>query len=112
MSDGFNAYDVWSNDIGGNGQLVKNGSGVLALTGNNRFSGTTTVAGGSLIINGYHGNSAVTVNNSLLGQRYSILTAQQGIQGRFNRVSWRYDWAAATHGTVLIPHTVFIMHHK
>jgi subtilase-type serine protease len=58
---GVNAYDIWNNDIGGNGSFVKDGSGVLEFTGNNSFSGTTNVAGGALVINGYHGNSSVTV---------------------------------------------------
>jgi subtilase-type serine protease len=60
---GFSAYDSWGNDIAGNGNFVKNGSGILELTGNNSFSGTTTVAGGALIVNGYHGNSAVMIED-------------------------------------------------
>ncbi|MHA7845193.1 autotransporter outer membrane beta-barrel domain-containing protein [Serratia sp. D1N4] len=63
---GFSAYDAWNNDITGNGSFVKKGSGILELTGNNRFSGTTEVAGGALIVNGYHGNSAVTVDDGAL----------------------------------------------
>ncbi|OHT25496.1 hypothetical protein A3Q29_13200 [Providencia stuartii] len=50
---GFNAYDVWGNDITGDGHFIKDGSGALELTGNNSFSGTTTVMEGGLIINGY-----------------------------------------------------------
>ncbi|WP_051916928.1 MULTISPECIES: autotransporter outer membrane beta-barrel domain-containing protein [unclassified Serratia (in: enterobacteria)] len=78
---GFSAYDAWNNDIAGNGNFVKNGSGTLELTGNNRFSGTTEVAGGSLLVNGYHGNSAVTVDHgALLGGSGTVgtLTAQSG----------------------------------
>lgn len=76
---GFSAYDEWGNDIGGNGSLVKKGSGTLELSGNNSFSGTTSVGGGSLIINGYHGNSAVTVEpGARLGGSGTVgaLTAQ------------------------------------
>ncbi|WP_145606956.1 autotransporter outer membrane beta-barrel domain-containing protein [Yersinia intermedia] len=78
---GFNAYDAWGNDISGNGNFVKNGSGILELTGNNSFSGTTTVTGGALIVNGYHGNSSVTVEDgALLGGSGSVgaLNAQLG----------------------------------
>ncbi len=78
---GFNAYDTWSNDIAGNGSFVKNGSGVLELAGNDSFSGTTTVAGGALIVNGDHGHSAVTVEHgALLGGsgRVGALAAQSG----------------------------------
>lgn len=63
---GFSAYDAWNNDIAGSGNFVKKGSGILELTGNNGFSGTTEVAGGALIVNGYHGNSAVTVDDGAL----------------------------------------------
>ncbi|PVZ82494.1 hypothetical protein C9426_29615 [Serratia sp. S1B] len=78
---GFSAYDVWANDIAGNGNFVKTGTGVLEFTGNNSFSGPTTVAGGALVINGYYGNSAVTVDDgALLGGSGTIgaLTAQSG----------------------------------
>lgn len=66
---GFNAYDVWGNDITGDGHFIKDGSGALELTGNNSFSGTTTVMEGGLIINGYHGDSLINVqdNGSLSG---------------------------------------------
>ncbi|ONH57073.1 phosphoesterase [Frankia sp. CcI49] len=45
---GFHAHDTWRNDIGGRGGLVKTGSGTLALTGANSFTGTTTVRAGTL----------------------------------------------------------------
>ncbi len=40
---GFNAIDVWSNDISGPGSLALLGSGTLVLAGNNTYSGGTTV---------------------------------------------------------------------
>lgn len=49
---GFNAVDMWSNDISGSGGLTKNGSGLLILGGNNSFTGGTTVAGGTLALTG------------------------------------------------------------
>ncbi len=46
-------YDsVWSNAIGGTGDLTKRGNGILALTGNNSYTGDTTVLGGTLGVEG------------------------------------------------------------
>lgn len=63
---GVSAYDSWGNDISGQGTFVKKGTGTLELTGNNSFSGTTTVAGGQLIVNGDHRHSSVTVETGAL----------------------------------------------
>lgn len=45
---GFNAADNWKNDISGDGSLTKIGSGMLVLSGNNSYTGTTTVEEGSI----------------------------------------------------------------
>ncbi|MGW0653722.1 phosphatase PAP2 family protein [Streptomyces umbrinus] len=45
---GFGASDTWRNDIGGRGALVKRGSGTLTLTGDNEYSGGSTVEDGVL----------------------------------------------------------------
>ncbi|WAU83950.1 phosphatase PAP2 family protein [Streptomyces sp. Qhu-G9] len=45
---GFAAADTWRNDIGGRGALVKRGSGTLTLTGDNEYSGGTTLEQGVL----------------------------------------------------------------
>lgn len=77
----FNAYDSWGNDIDGEGHFIKDGSGILELTGNNRFSGVTTIMDGGLIINGYHGNSLVEVqeNGTLSGSgTIGSLIAEKG----------------------------------
>ena len=58
---GYSALDTWSNDIGGVGSFTKNGTGTLIFTGNNSYSGSTTVAGGTLEIDGSLASSPVTV---------------------------------------------------
>jgi len=45
---GFAAADSWRNDISGAGKLTKKGSGTLALTGSNTFSGGVEVDAGVL----------------------------------------------------------------
>ncbi len=42
---GYNATDIWRNDIGGTGRLTKAGGGALTLTGTNSFGGFTLQAG-------------------------------------------------------------------
>jgi len=47
--------------VGGNGSLVKNGTGTLTLSGNNSYSGVTTISGGAIAIssNNALGSTAV-----------------------------------------------------
>lgn len=45
---GFCSFDRWRNDIAGAGKLTKRGTGTLALTGANSYSGGTIVAAGTL----------------------------------------------------------------
>ncbi|MGF6651035.1 autotransporter-associated beta strand protein [Paraburkholderia youngii] len=45
---GFNASDLWRNDISGAGKLTLQGSGTLKLGGNNTWSGGSQVSGGVL----------------------------------------------------------------
>jgi autotransporter-associated beta strand protein len=45
---GFNAADLWRNDISGTGKLTLQGSGTLALAGSNSWSGGAQVSGGVL----------------------------------------------------------------
>lgn len=54
--------------ISGNGGFTKEGAGTLTLTGANAYSGTTTVANGTLSVStdGALGNSAVTINGGTL----------------------------------------------
>ena len=59
---GFDLYDRWRNDIGGDAILTKDGSGWLDLTGHNTFGGVV-VEGGTLRLlgeNDFSGTSAVS----------------------------------------------------
>ena len=77
--------------IGGSGNLQFSGSpvsntgsdvGVVVLAATNTYTGATTVATGTLLVNGANGNSALTVNaNATLGGTGSIagpVTVQSG----------------------------------
>ncbi|VFR18727.1 serine protease [plant metagenome] len=44
----FATYDIWRNDISGEGKLVFNGDGTLKLGGRNSYSGGTLINGGAL----------------------------------------------------------------
>jgi autotransporter-associated beta strand protein len=46
---GFAARDLWRNDIGGPGRLVKQGSGELVLTGDNSYRGGTQIEYGAIV---------------------------------------------------------------
>lgn len=68
---GFNAADNWRNDIGGTGSLTKDGTGMLVLSGDNSYTGGTTVKSGSLRAdyktafgNGKVTNSALITENT------------------------------------------------
>lgn len=69
--------------ISGNGSLVKAGTGTLTLSGANSYSGTTSVQGGKLVVNGSATSSAFTVNaGASLGGNGSIgalTVAEDGI---------------------------------
>ncbi len=49
---GFNAFDVWSNNISGPGGLTLQGSGTLVLAGDDTFTGGVKVQGGALGVTG------------------------------------------------------------
>jgi autotransporter-associated beta strand protein len=55
---------TYSSIISGWGNLTKTGSGTLTLSGNNTYTGTTTVNNGTLIITGNSFGTDVTVNTA------------------------------------------------
>lgn len=62
-------------------QLVKSGAGALTLSGNNTYTGTTTVSAGTLFVNGALGSSTVTVAaNAIIGGT-GILTGDLFLHG-------------------------------
>jgi autotransporter-associated beta strand protein len=70
FSLGSNQLTVGSNNLStevsgvisgtGGGSLVKTGIGILALSGTNTYTGTTTVNAGALVVNGSIASSSVT----------------------------------------------------
>jgi len=72
---------VWSGNIGGEGQLVKTGPGVLQLTGSNTYSGGTRVELGTLQVAaddklGAAGTRVTLANNGGLWATESFTTAR------------------------------------
>jgi len=47
--------------------VTKVGTGTLTLSGTNTYTGSTTVSGGTLLVNGSQGSSAVSLNGGTLG---------------------------------------------
>lgn len=69
---GFSAVDTWSNDISGTGGLIKRGTGVLTLSGNNTFTGPITIYGGALNITGRVRSSGLTADAGIIGGTGSL----------------------------------------
>jgi autotransporter-associated beta strand protein len=54
---------TYSNAISGTGSMIKSGAGTVTLTASNTYTGTTTVAGGGIVLNGSIADSTTTVQN-------------------------------------------------
>lgn len=55
--------ETYSRSLSGTGNLSKSGAGTLVLSGNNTYTGTTTVSGGTLRATGNISGSAITVQS-------------------------------------------------
>lgn len=63
FSVSFSGNSVWRNNIVGSGGLIKSGTGLLTLTGLNRYSGDTRVLEGGLYVYGWLYSSNLYVSN-------------------------------------------------
>ena len=67
-----NASTTYSGTLDGLGNFTKIGSGALALSGSNTYTGPTTINQGKLVVDGCLTNSAVNVNGGTLGGTGSL----------------------------------------
>jgi autotransporter-associated beta strand protein len=72
--------------INGNGNITKQGNGIMTLSGSNNYNGTSIIAGGTLVVgnggsSGTLGSGTVTNHASLVFNRSDSLTAANVING-------------------------------
>jgi len=94
---GFNAKDNWRNDIAGQGQLTKQGSGRLVLSGHNSFNGTTLKAGKLELANA---TAAGTGNVKLSGGVLQLSTAKVTVKGNYQQKAGQLKLARNAHVTI------------
>ena len=97
-----NGSSTFAGQITGTGEVMKLGTGTVQFTGNNSYSGTTAVRGGTLIIDGIQPASAVLVESggTLRGNGWvGLLTVYGRVQPG--------DPGAAYAGTMFCSNVVF-----
>ena len=67
FTNGDNTSTSFSGDIAGMGNLVKEGTGTLTLSGANTFVGATTISAGTLLVNGFLPTSVMVSSGATLG---------------------------------------------
>ena len=91
--DNFSNQTV-TNAISGNGSLTAEGSPNLTLTGNNSYSGSTSVTAGNLIVDGTGGNQALGgTSNLLVGNGTRCSSSPAGRSTTPRRSAWPYGYA-------------------
>jgi len=75
-----NASTTYSGVMGGAGSLVKNGTGVLTLSGANTYTGTTTVNAGRIVVSGAGSLSTATALTVANGGSYYYQPSSLGPQ--------------------------------
>ncbi|NLR32287.1 phosphatase PAP2 family protein [Levilactobacillus tujiorum] len=95
----FNAKDTWKNNISGTGHLTKAGTGQLTLSGANKYSGGTTLQGGTLQIANTKGLGAGSVQ--LTKGNLKLATTQVTIRGQFQQAKGgKLTLSRASHLTI------------
>ena len=64
---------TFSNDISGDAGLIKNGAGILILSGNSTFTGNTTVNAGKVQVNGVYTSSLNVRPQATLATRNAVI---------------------------------------
>ena len=64
---------TFSNDISGDAGLIKNGTGILILSGNSTFTGNTTVNAGKVQVNGVYTSSLNVRPQATLATRNAVI---------------------------------------
>lgn len=90
----FAGTSVWQNAISGAGGLVKDGAGILRLTGNNAYKGGTTVKAGALVVDGSVGDVTVAKNAILSGKGKLGSVTSSGIL----HAGWPYSGTLTING--------------
>jgi fibronectin-binding autotransporter adhesin len=82
VADAVNTVLI-SQNISGNGSLLKLGPGTLGLTGSNTFTGGTTISAGAIVVSGLSalGNGPVTDNGTLIIDNQGTQTLTTSLSG-------------------------------
>jgi autotransporter-associated beta strand protein/T5SS/PEP-CTERM-associated repeat protein len=80
-------YAVFANTIGGSGSLTQNGSGTTVFTGNNSYSGITTISNGVLQIGNNGTTGTLGSGNVVINTNASLSIYRDGAYDLLNAIS-------------------------